>query len=179
MKPSQETLEVVITKLDVLKPKHPRRRTNDGINDLHVWTCSARIRRGLPLLGRRRSDGLSTLHPNETRPLRIPTRTPISKNLLDAFTSPPGSSVAAVLESLGNLMNESQRSCSSLFDCSCPELDKLVSLSIQAGAFGSRLTDAGRGGCTVSLVAEDKAEEFIEKVRKTHEPYRGLEGEAE
>ncbi|KAF8337842.1 GHMP kinase [Amanita rubescens] len=138
-----------------------RRRTNDGINDLDVWTCSARIRPGLPLLDRRRNDGLSTLHPSETRPLRIPTRTPISKNLLDAFSSPPGSSVAAVLESLGNLMNESQRNCSSLFHCSCPELDKLVFLSIQAGAFGSRLTDAGWGGCTVSLVAED----------------RGLEGE--
>ncbi|KAF8341177.1 putative galactokinase 2, partial [Amanita rubescens] len=55
------------------------------------------------------------------------------------------SSVAAVLESLGNLMNESQRSRSSLFDCSCPELDTLVSLSIQAGAFGSQLTDAGWG----------------------------------
>ena len=65
-------------------------------------------------------------------------------------------------------MNDSQKSCSSLFDCSCPELDTLVSLSIQVGAFGSQLTGTGWGGCTISLVAEDKVEEFIEKVSKMY-----------
>jgi galactokinase len=65
-------------------------------------------------------------------------------------------------------MNDVQRSCLSLpFDCSCPEQDTLVSLSIQAGEFGSLLTRVGWGVCTVSLVAEDKMGAFIEKLSET------------
>lgn len=47
---------------------------------------------------------------------------------------------ASVLEELGNFMNESQDSCARVFDCSCPELDELVGLARDAGAYGSRLT---------------------------------------
>ncbi|KAF5374451.1 hypothetical protein D9615_009120 [Tricholomella constricta] len=87
-----------------------------------------------------------------------------------------GSSTA--LESLGRLMNESQTSCAELFQCSCPELNELTQLARNAGAYGSRLTGAGWGGCTVSLVAEDKVQSFIDQIRDTYAPYKGLEGEA-
>jgi len=82
------------------------------------------------------------------------------------------------LESLGHLMNESQRSCAELFECSCPELNELTQLARNAGAYGSRLTGAGWGGCTVSLVAEDQVQSFIEQIRDTYAPYKGLQGEA-
>jgi len=93
---------------------------------------------------------------------------------LDAHSS----SSDLVLRSLGDLMNASQTSCASLFECSCPELDSLTRLAREAGAYGSRLTGAGWGGCTVSLVAEDKVKPFTEQMRKAYPPYKELNDEA-
>ncbi|KZT53529.1 galactokinase gal [Calocera cornea HHB12733] len=79
-----------------------------------------------------------------------------------------------LLKELGRLMNESQESCSGLFDCSCAELDALTRLAREAGAYGSRLTGAGWGGCAVSLVAEPDVPAFIEKIHTSFGPYQKL-----
>lgn len=81
------------------------------------------------------------------------------------------------LKELGRLMNESQESCAQLFQCSCPELDELTRLAREAGAYGSRLTGAGWGGCTVSLVPEDQVDGFIQKIGQTYHPHHGLTSE--
>jgi len=74
-------------------------------------------------------------------------------------------------------MNASQASCAALFECSCPELDQLTQLAREAGAYGSRLTGAGWGGCTVSLVEENHVAAFISKIKATYPPYHNLDGD--
>ena len=49
---------------------------------------------------------------------------------------------------------KAEYTCRDLYECSCEELDSLVSCAKAAGAVGARLTGAGWGGCTVSLVHE-------------------------
>ncbi|EJD07056.1 galactokinase gal [Fomitiporia mediterranea MF3/22] len=92
-------------------------------------------------------------------------------------SSSSSSSSEETLRELGHLMDESQRSCSELCDSSCPEVDLLCRLAKEAGAYGSRITGAGWGGCTVSLVDEARVPEFVEKLKKSYPPYHGLKGE--
>lgn len=68
------------------------------------------------------------------------------------------------LSMLGKLMNDSHTSCRDLYECSHPDLDRLVEVSLQAGALGSRLTGAGWGGCSISLVPSDKLDVFLKEV---------------
>jgi galactokinase len=82
-----------------------------------------------------------------------------------SLLSSPPSKGKELLQSLGDLMNQTQDSCRDVYDCSCPELDELCELARAAGAAGSRLTGAGWGGCSVHLVPKDK----VEAVKKAWE----------
>lgn len=61
----------------------------------------------------------------------------------------------------GRLMYASHRSLRDDFDVSCAELDTLVEIAHGVpGVYGSRMTGGGFGGCTISLVEEDRVDAF-------------------
>ena len=54
---------------------------------------------------------------------------------------------------LAALLGASHASLRDDYEVSCPELDELVAVLLEAGALGARLTGAGFGGCAMALVA--------------------------
>ena len=78
---------------------------------------------------------------------------------------------------LGALLNETQDSCRELYECSCPEIDELCAIAREAGSYGSRLTGAGWGGCSVHLVPADKIPAVTEAWQKGYYASRELTAE--
>lgn len=69
------------------------------------------------------------------------------------------------ISEFGRLMNASHASLRDDYAVSIPEMDSLVASAQRvSGCYGSRLTGAGFGGCTVSLVAIDAVERFRHEV---------------
>jgi len=69
----------------------------------------------------------------------------------------------------GACMNDSHRSLRDDYQVSCPELDMLVELACGAqDVYGARLTGAGFGGCTVSLVGRNSIEAFQRYLAKAY-----------
>jgi galactokinase len=67
------------------------------------------------------------------------------------------------LGEFGRLMSASHQSLRDLYEVSCPELDHLVELALDTpGVYGSRITGAGFGGCTVSLIERDAVPSYQE-----------------
>ena len=80
------------------------------------------------------------------------------------------------LAAFGALMNGSHESLRDLYEVSCRELDVLVEEALRIdGTIGSRMTGAGFGGCTVSLVHEDAIETFRSQVGANYREQTGLE----
>ncbi len=83
---------------------------------------------------------------------------------------------AGRLKEVGELMKQSHQSLSNLYDVSCKELDIMVDLALGIdGVLGSRMTGAGFGGCTVSLVKSNAVEEFKRKVSQGYFKQTGIE----
>ena len=72
-------------------------------------------------------------------------------------------------DSFGELMFASHASLRDLYDVSTTELDALVAISRNIPAcIGARLTGAGFGGCTINLIHQDLAEEFIHELKNQY-----------
>ena len=85
---------------------------------------------------------------------------------------------AGNIHQFGKLMNECHISLRDLYEVSCPELDSMVRIAQSLdGCYGARLTGAGFGGCTVNLVAHEKAEVFARFLAKGYQSETGYQPE--
>ena len=79
------------------------------------------------------------------------------------------------LKKFGELMNQSHDSLRDDYEVTGVELDTLVEEARKIkGVLGSRMTGAGFGGCTVSLIKEEAIEEFKEKVAVNYKQRIGI-----
>lgn len=77
------------------------------------------------------------------------------------------------IASFGKLMNESHVSLRDDYGVTGAELDTLVNAAWENEAIGSRMTGAGFGGCTVSLVCDEEVSLFIKNVGREYERTTG------
>ena len=85
---------------------------------------------------------------------------------------------AGNIKHFGELMNQCHTSLRDLYEVSSPELNVMVdNAQSLEGCFGARLTGAGFGGCTVNLVAQEKAEDFARTLAMRYEEQTGLHPE--
>ncbi len=65
-------------------------------------------------------------------------------------------------------MNASHQSCDRNYDISTPELNTLVSIMLESGALGARLTGAGFGGCAIALVHDEDIQIIVDNIVKLY-----------
>lgn len=82
------------------------------------------------------------------------------------------------MATLGKLLNESHQSLRELYEVTGPELDALAEAAQEHPACaGSRMTGAGFGGCTISLVKTEDVEDFKKYILKRYERETGYTAE--
>jgi len=82
------------------------------------------------------------------------------------------------LIAFGHLMNASHHGLRDDYQVSCMELDLLTDIARDiTGVVGSRMTGAGFGGCTVSIVRNDALETFRTHVTTEYHEKTGIEPE--
>ncbi|HAT10019.1 MAG TPA: galactokinase, partial [Planctomycetes bacterium] len=69
----------------------------------------------------------------------------------------------------GELMDQSHADLRDKFEVTCAELDGMVAIArALPGCLGSRMTGAGFGGCTVSLVRDAAVPAFVSELEKRY-----------
>ncbi|MDO8615841.1 MAG: galactokinase [Dehalococcoidia bacterium] len=160
----------------VVDSRAPRRLADTAYNQRRQECSEAARLLGVASL---RDAGLEQLEANRERlpePLGRRARHVISENrrVLDAVAALRRGDTAT----FGGLMYRSHESLRDDFEVSTPELDLLVELARATdGVLGSRLTGAGFGGCTVSLVRQTQLGEFRARILGEYGRQTGLEGE--
>ena len=82
------------------------------------------------------------------------------------------------ISEFGKLMIASHNSLRDLYEVTGVELDTMVEEALKIeGVIGARMTGAGFGGCTVSIVREDAVDKFIQQVGTNYEKRVNLKPE--
>ena len=82
------------------------------------------------------------------------------------------------LIAFGRLMNASHKGLRDDYEVSCRELDLLTDIAHSVdGVVGTRMTGAGFGGCTVSILHRDALETFRTRVTTEYRKQTGIEPE--
>jgi len=82
------------------------------------------------------------------------------------------------LARFGELMNQSHDSLREDYEVTGIELDTLVYEGRKIkGVLGTRMTGAGFGGCTVSIVQNENIDEFIERISEVYSAKTGLKAD--
>jgi len=105
--------------------------------------------------------------------LRVLQFLSLLENPASILDSDSGSSTETFNKKLGDLMNETQDSCRNLYECSCVELDRICEIARRNGSYGSSLTGAGWGGCSVHLVPADKVDAAFDGLGSSARCVRG------
>ena len=105
-------------------------------------------------------------------PLRARARHVITEN--DRALRGAAALEAGDVATFGRLMNESHASLRDDYEVSIPAMDTLVDAAQQVpGCYGSRLTGAGFGGCSVSLVDRSAVGRFQKEVAAVYQQATG------
>ncbi len=85
---------------------------------------------------------------------------------------------AGILKTFGTLMNASHTGLRDDYEVSCKELNILTEIARSTdGVIGTRMTGAGFGGCTVTLVHRNAVETLQTRVRTEYRQQTGIEPE--
>ncbi len=125
---------------------------------------------------------LSELDVNDLRMLEEYIPDPVVRRRARHVITENGRTVDAVralenndIDLLGRLMNDSHDSLCNDYEVTGAELDTLVYEGRKLpGVTGTRMTGAGFGGCTVSIVESDYAESFIKELGEIYTEKTGL-----
>jgi galactokinase/tRNA pseudouridine(38-40) synthase len=86
----------------------------------------------------------------------------LSRDWADVPLIPEVQRDSAVIDELGHILSASHTSLRDQYECSCPEVDRLVAYCMDHGSVGSRITGAGWGGCILSLVPSENLSSFVD-----------------
>ncbi len=85
---------------------------------------------------------------------------------------------AGDIVAFGKLLNDAHRSYRDDFEASCAECDILATIGqAQPGCYGSRLTGGGFGGCVVSVVEAEAADNFVTAIKAEYLAQTGIAAE--
>jgi galactokinase len=155
-----------------------------GLADSKYNERRAECEAGLAILRRVKPDlrDLGALSLSEWEELKENIEDPVIRARVEHVVSEDHRVLEAVrsleendLVRFGQLMIQSHDSLRDLYEVTGRELDALVEAALSVeGCIGSRMTGAGFGGCTVSLVREEAVDQFKQQVEERYTEATGL-----